>query len=143
MNREALKKQLIRHEGLRLMPYRDSVGKLTVGVGHNIEDKGISESAAMFLLDEDIDSHTAELDQFLPWWREMDEVRQLVIVDMAFNLGVAPPLGKLLGFKNTLAAMQRGDYVAAAHGMGASQWAVQIGNRATRLIHMMETGKAA
>ena len=143
----ALRAQLIVDEGLRLKPYRDSVGKLTIGVGRNLDDKGISHDEAMALLDRDIAEHMALLDRELPWWQRMDETRQLVLANMAFNLGVGPtpeqPDGKLLQFKNTLDHMARGEYDAAADGMAASVWAKQVGVRADRLVIAMRTGAFA
>jgi lysozyme len=131
--RDALRAQLIRHEGLRLRPYIDTVGKTTIGVGRNLDDRGISESEALFLLDNDIDMSIDELRARFEWFDELSEVRQRVLVDMAFNLGIT----KLLGFKRTLAAIKRGDYVAAAAGMMASKWATQVKRRAHRLAAMM------
>ncbi|KVC46285.1 hypothetical protein WI72_32110 [Burkholderia ubonensis] len=78
----------------------------------------------------------AGLDLHLSWWRQLDEVRQRVIANMAFNMGVAT----LLAFKNTLAAVQRGAYDIAAAGMKASRWYSQVGQRAVRLRSAMETG---
>lgn len=147
MNEELLAAELTRDEGLRLKSYRDSVGKLSIGVGRNLDDKGISKEEAEVMLRNDIAEHTELLDKYLPWWRSLDEVRQRVVANMGFNLGVGPsaehPQGKLLTFKNTLAAMERGDYEAAANGMSSSAWAKQVGLRATRLVAMMRTGKAA
>lgn len=146
MNQDLLEQELERDEGLRLKAYRDSVGKLTIGVGRNLDDKGISETEARTLLRNDIAEHLALLDRELPWWRELDEERQRVLANMAFNLGVGPtveqPEGKLLTFKTTLAAVRRGDYEAAANGMSASAWAKQVGIRATRLIKIMRTGES-
>ena len=59
-----------------------------------------------------------------------------MLADMCFNLGI----NRLLGFKNTLAAIKAGDYEAAADGMLASMWAKQVGKRAHRLIKMMREG---
>jgi lysozyme len=134
--RDALRAQLIRHEGLRLRPYIDTVGKTTIGVGRNLDDRGISESEALFLLDNDIDMSIDELRARFEWFDELSEVRQRVLVDMTVNLGMP----KLLGFKRTLAAIKRGDYVAAAAGMMASRWATQVGRRAHRLAAMMREG---
>lgn len=138
---ETLREHLTRDEGRRLKLYRDSVGKWSIGVGHNIEDKGISPAVCDAILDEDIAEHLALLDKYLPWWRQMNERRQLVLANMAFNLGVGPsaedPKGKLLTFKNTLRHMEHGEYAAAADGMAASDWAKQVGVRATRLIAEM------
>lgn len=139
-----LEQQLILHEGIRLKPYRCTAGKLTIGIGRNLEDNGITEEEAGFLFDQDIASVIAGLDKYIPWWRELqnDErlawsPRQKVLLDMGFNLGVAG----LLKFKNTLRAVQEERYADAAKGMLASKWAKQVGKRAVRLARMMETGE--
>lgn len=137
MNRDELKKQLRRDEGSRLKPYIDSVGKMTIGVGHNLSDVGITEDVQELLLNNDIDDVEQALDNNYPWWHSMDEARQLVLANMCFNMGIHV----LSGFKNTLDAMQRGDYQTAAAGMKSSKWAEQVGPRAERLILMMERGK--
>lgn len=93
--------QLDLHEGRRAFPYADTVGKLTIGVGHNLTDNGLSDAAIDFILNEDIEIHWKELIAKLPWVEQLDEVRQRVLLDMAFNLGVPG----LLSFKNTLAAV--------------------------------------
>lgn len=139
MDMNALLFELERDEGLRLKPYKDSVGKLTIGAGRNLDDVGISEEEARHLLENDVARTVADLDRHLPWWSGLDPVRQRVVINMAFNMGVAG----LLGFSKTLAAMKSGDYVGAAYGMLASKWAGQVGERATRLAHMMSTGGIA
>ncbi|KVK97032.1 glycoside hydrolase family protein [Burkholderia ubonensis] len=136
-DRNMLIAELSRDEGRRLKPYVDSVGKTSIGVGRNLSDVGISDTECDAMLSNDIDRSIAWLDRNLPWWRELGAVRQRVIINMAFNMG-----GALLTFANTLAAMQRGDYVAAANGMLASKWAAQVGARAQRLAQMMRTGEA-
>lgn len=144
--------ELRRDEGERLKSYRDSVGLWTVGTGHLIDPTHGADPApfgrdlrngAMItteesaeLLSRDIASKMAELDRKLSWWRELDEVRQRVILNMAFNLGVAG----LLTFKNTLAFIRQGDYAGAARNMLASKWATQVHDRANRLAQMMEHG---
>jgi lysozyme len=52
MNR--IKAQLVRYEGLRLKPYRCTAGKLTIGIGRNLDDCGISQTEAYVLLENDI-----------------------------------------------------------------------------------------
>lgn len=136
MNRDALANQLVNDEGLRLKPYRDTVGKLTIGVGRNLDDVGISKQEAMMLLGVDIDKACADLDRFLPWWRDMSDARQQALANMAFNLGIT----KLQTFVNTLQAMKEGCYTDAAAGMRNSLWAKQVGARAERLATMMENG---
>lgn len=147
MNMALLTAELRRDEGLRLKPYRASVGILTIGVGRNLEEVGISEPEADVLLRNDIGRAMDELDRALPWWRELDEVRQRVMVNLAFNLGADstssdPRKRKLLEFKNTLAAIQSGNYAAAGVSMLKSLWASQVGERAQRLARMMVSGIA-
>ena len=136
MNLQALKEQLVRHEGLRLKPYRDSVGKLTIGVGRNLDDVGIREDEAMLMLDHDILGVLDDLDRECPWWRHLSETRQLVLADMCFNLGI----GRLKGFRKALGAMQEGRWADAAREMLDSRWAAQVGARAVNLAEMMEVG---
>ena len=133
MNLEALKDQLVQHEGLRLKVYNDSLGIPTIGVGRNLQDVGITEAEAMMLLEHDIKRILAELDNQLPWWRDLSKIRQLVVADMAFNMG----LPRLQGFKKALQAMQEGRWDDAAAEMLNSAWAGQVGPRALRLAQMM------
>jgi lysozyme len=125
-------------EGRKLKPYVDTVGKTTIGVGRNLTDVGISDAECDAMLQSDIGRTVSWLDRNLPWWRDLDPVRQRVIINMAFNMG-----GGLLTFVNTLGAMRRADYAAAADGMLASKWANQVGARAQRLAQMMRTGATA
>jgi len=133
MDIEALKDQLILHEGLKLKPYKCTAGKLTIGVGRNIEDIGITEGEARALLDNDILRVAQELDNGLPWWRDLSDVRQRVLLDMAFNLGTPT----LMKFKNTLGLIEAGDFVGASEEMLRSRWAEQVGQRALTLSKAM------
>ena len=137
IDRAAMIRQLRLHEGERLKPYRCTAGKLTIGVGRNLEDRGITAEESAYLLGNDIDRFATELLRALPWVDQLDEVRQRVLLDMAFNLGMAG----LLTFKNTLATIKAGDYQKAAAMMLDSKWAGQVGQRAERLSRMMYTGK--
>ena len=130
-----LEDMLIRHEDLRLKPYRDTVGKLTIGVGRNLDDVGISEDEALLLLDSDIQKAKQGAASF-PWFPSLDEVRQDVVIDMIFNMG----LTRFSGFKNMIAAIARQDYVAASEEMMKSTWATQVGQRSIELSAMMKTG---
>ena len=129
--------QLLRDEGLQLRPYRDTVGKLTIGVGRNLDDKGISREEALEMLDHDVSEATQSLTETLPWVTSLDEARQGVLINMAFNLG----LRGLLQFHQTLQAVENGHWRAAAQHMLDSKWARQVGPRATRLALQMETGE--
>jgi lysozyme len=136
MNR--IKAQLVRHEGLRLKPYRCTAGKLTIGIGRNLDDRGISQKEAYAMLERDIhDCEQCLLDEIPNVYNGLDEIRQSVLLNMCFNLGIKG----LLGFKNTLAFIGAGDWERAANGMLASKWAKQVGKRAIELSEMMRKGK--
>lgn len=137
VDRNAMVRQLRLHEGERLRPYRCTAGKLTIGVGRNLEDRGISAEESAMLLSNDISREERELLAALPWVAKLSEVRQRVLLDMSFNLG----LEGLLAFKRTLAAIQAGQYQQAAGMMLESLWARQVGQRAQRLSQMMATGQ--
>jgi lysozyme len=131
-------------EGVQYWPYRDAVGVMTTGVGHNMEAHPLPPYCAFplsnemvdRLLADDLQSVFDDLNGNLPWWTDLNDVRQRVLCNMCFNLGI----GKLLGFRNTLAAMRQGRYADAAKGMLNSAWATQVGKRAKRLADMMEKG---
>ena len=133
MNKHAVARQLLIDEGLRLKPYRCTAGKLTIGVGRNLDDRGITEPEAMGLLDNDIRRVWGELMTTIPWAIRAPEVVQDVLVNMGFNLG----LGGLLGFKRTLAHLEAGAYQQAADAMLDSRWAEQVGERAQRLARQI------
>jgi len=125
-----------KHEGLRLKPYRDSVGKLTIGYGRNLDDRGITRDEAEYMLNNDVSRCMAELRQNLPWFDRLDPVRQDVLIDMCFNLGI----GSLLKFNQTLGHIEKAEYDLAADCMLDSLWAKQVGARAVELSFMMRTG---
>lgn len=126
---------LIRHEGLKLKPYKDTVGKWTIGVGRNLDDVGLTENEARYLLENDLGRIRAELDDALPWWRALDDPRQTVLLNMAFNLG----LTRLMGFTKFLHALSHGDYERAAGEMLDSTWAKQVHRRAVELASLMQS----
>ncbi len=137
MNVAALSSLLIQHEGNVLKPYTDTAGKLTIGVGRNLTDCGITAEESGILLANDIERVRLELDRYCSWWTLLSETRQLVLADMCFNLGIH----KLLTFKRFLAAAMAGQWDAAADEMLNSQWCHQVGQRAITLSRMMRTGQ--
>lgn len=128
--------QLRRDEGLRLKPYKDSVGKLSIGYGRNLDDVGIFSAEADVLLANDIRNATVILESNFPWTTNLDQVRKDVLLNMTFNMGI----GGVAGFKDMLASVQSGNYSAAARAMLDSKWAEQVGPRAQRLSIQMESG---
>lgn len=136
-DRETLRQQLVRHEGLRLKPYRDTLGYLTIGVGRNLDGRGITEDEAMTLLDHDLDLCLRLLTGKFAWFASLDPIRQRALVDLCFNLGMAG----LLEFRQTLASLERGDYAQAGQQLQASRWFRQVGLRGPRIVGMIATGR--
>lgn len=134
---ERLHEQLIRHEGLRLGLYKCPADKWTIGVGHNIEDLGISSQVAMMMLNEDVDRALYELLENLPWVAGITPVRREVFVNMVFNLGIT----SFLGFKKMLAHAEIAEWHQAALEGFDSKWARQVGQRANELMAQLEAGK--
>lgn len=159
--KEKLIQQLTTHEGKVLKVYKCPAGYLTIGVGRNLETKGLSSSEVKalglgssdktkviellktrgisdaesdLLLSNDIDFFTGELQKNLPWFNSLPEQVKIVLVDMAFNLGIAG----LLKFKNTLGLIKDGKYKEASVEMLKSAWAKQVGKRAVTLSTMLK-----
>ncbi len=120
------------HEGLRLTPYLCSAGRLTIGYGRNLEDRGITAGEAAFLLDSDLRDVTQSLDEF-SWFSGLSIVRQAVVTDMVFNLGISG----FCQFQRMIRALELSDFDAAAAEMLDSRWAAQVGQRSARLARMM------
>lgn len=140
MNIERLKAQLIRHEGFVSHAYKDNTPDqyLTIGVGRLIDERmggGITEEEAGYLLSNDIRKAEDQANDFT-WYASLNDVRQNVIVELIFNLG----LPRFKGFKKAIAAIQAQDFKTAAAELLDSRWAVQVGNRALRLAEMMRSG---
>jgi lysozyme len=146
MDLNLLDAELRRDEGVRYTPYLDTAvpPRHTAGVGHNLDASPLpagwtfplSDDQVNQLLNHDLTVTFAALDLHLPWWRKLDEVRQRVIANMCFNMGIF----KLLGFHHMLADAQSGDYDAAADEMLASAWAKEVHARANRLSDAMRSG---
>lgn len=144
--------RLIQHEGLSLMPYRCSEGKLTIGVGRNLEDNpptyeelralgdymhGITENAAKMLLRNDITRTYAALKHLVKGFEDLDEERQYALLDMCFQLGVAG----FKKFKRLRKALANQDFNKAAEECLNSKYAEQTPKRARRIAHLLKTGE--
>jgi len=157
-NSENFVNKLIAHEGLRLQVYKDTLGIDTIGIGRNLEDRGITkeeldwmdipsmdavyeygitEADAMYLAKNDVQIVEEELVRAHPCVEELDAVRQLVLMDMAFNMGV-PRLRKFTKMWN---AVHEKKFDIAAKEMLDSRWAVQVKSRSTKLAHAMHHGE--
>lgn len=127
---------LVRHEGLRRLAYEDSVGVLTIGVGRNIEEVGLSDDEIYYLLKNDIRRCETELDNSFRWYKDLDQVRQEAMINLCFNLGIT----RLRKFKLALRAMEVKDYEDAADEFLDSLWATQVGQRAVEVTYMIRFG---
>lgn len=135
-----LEQLLIKEEGFRSEAYQDHLGYWTIGYGKLIDARkggGITKEEGLYLLRNEIKVKTTELEHALPWISTLDATRRTVLIAMAFQMGVAG----VLGFKNTLAAIQAGDFAKAARGIRGSKWAQQTPGRAERMARAIETGE--
>lgn len=147
IDRAKLRAQLTKHEGFRPTVYDDATGrpvsigsqirgKLTVGVGRNLEDKGLSEDEINYLLDNDITDCIQAAQQF-PWFSGLDPVRQAVVTELVFNLG----LKRFKSFKKFIGFMGEHRWVHAAAELRNSLWASQVKGRADTIIKQVITGE--
>lgn len=127
---------LIRHEGMRLRAYQCTAGKITVGVGRNLEDVGLTEEEALILLRNDIHRARREVSQAFDWFYRLNDVRQEVILSMVINLGIT----KFRGFTKLHGALSARNWEKAACEMQSSLWAAQVKGRAVELAQMMRSG---
>jgi lysozyme len=137
--------QLEHDEGLVLHAYPDQFGYQTIGYGRMIDARkggGITKEEARGLLSNDIARVSSQLDVALPWFRALNEARQGVLLNMAFQMGVGsdePPRG-LLGFRMMLDALRDERWFDAAEQMRRSDWAKQTPKRCVRLARQIEVG---
>lgn len=135
--RALLEAELIRDEAEVLHAYADSLGYLTIGIGHLIDKrKGgkISKAASRFIFAEDLAEKVADLDRSMPWWRELPAAKQRVLINLCFQLGITG----LLKFKAMLAALQAKDYATAAKQLRASALYRQTPERTERRAKILE-----
>jgi len=137
MIKERLKKVLVRYEGFKFYPYIDTVGKITIGIGRNLSDVGITEDEAFYLLENDIKKAEKEAKEIFPEFDQLNDIRQEIIINMLFNLGKP----RFLTFKKFIQAVKEKDFKKAAQEMLNSKWAKQVKNRAKELAYAMENGK--
>lgn len=118
MDLNKLKISIEKHESLKLKPYECPKGKLTIGYGRNLDDRGITQNEAKVMLERDLLDTKLELEDKIKFFHKLDDIRQNVLIEMAYNMGVP----HLLEFKNTLKFMEKGDFINASIEMLDSQW---------------------
>lgn len=132
-----LVQQLIKHEGIRLKPYRCPAGKLTIGIGRNLDDNGISEIEAYHLCMTDVLCAEADLINNLAYFQKLSKARQEVLINLCFNMGI----NRLLKFNLFLGALEAGLWSDAARELLNSKYAQQVGKRAIELAEQIKSGK--
>ena len=137
-----LQRLLKLHEGEKLSMYKCTNGKWTIGIGHNLEDRGITKEISRFIFDSDVSEVHNALKRELPFYTSLSPVRRSILIDMAFNLGVR---GLIDGWPSMMRALVVGNWKLAAFEMGhtksgnVNKWVRDVKTRAHRLITMMET----
>ena len=132
--------ELVKHltvfEGMRLKPYKCSAGKTTIGIGRNLEDKGITPDEAYMMLDNDIREviDDLQLEVFCGAWRRFPDNVRLVMCSMRFNLGHSG----FRGFKRMIAAAKRLDWESVKSEMRDSKWFSQVGHRGHALVDLID-----
>lgn len=125
--------QMLEHdEGKKNKPYRDSVGKLTIGIGRNLDDVGLSDDEIYYLLDSDIRSAEKTARELFPEYDTYSEEQRLALINMAFNLGKS----RLAGFHNTIGLIKKGHWALARTNALLSKWAKQVKSRSTRVTDL-------
>ncbi len=134
--RQKLRNLILNHESYKQFPYNDTTGCLTIGIGRNLSDRGISQNEAFSLLDDDIIYFYSKLSQLCSYFNDLDENRKIALIDMCFNLGVHG----FLGFNDLHTALEIHDYENASKAMLDSKWAQQVGERAITDANIIKTG---
>lgn len=142
---ELIKKMLIRDEAVRFYPYDDAtgdpvdapVGKITIGIGHNLQDTPIPESVIDILFQYDLDAALETCRSIFSGFDIFPTPRKLALVNMAYNLG----FNKLRGFHLMIEAINDGDWLAGAREAQRSQWFFQVKDRGHRVVKMMQTNE--
>jgi lysozyme len=129
--------QLEKHEGLELKPYRCTSEKLTIGIGRNLEDVGISKKEAYLLLENDVKNVDQQIKTYMPWATSLNPARYAALINFVFNVGI----GTALKFENAMAALKASDFGTAAEELLDSRWAKQVGKRSTEISEQIRTGE--
>jgi lysozyme len=135
-NFEILKAELERDEGLKLKPYKDTKGILTIGIGKNLESAGISRDEAFYMLTNDINEIFNKIVEKFPWFLNLNYVRQRVLINIAFNVG----FNGFLKFEKMLNYCKIADFSKAADEILDSKAGKELIIRYKRLSNMMRLG---
>jgi lysozyme len=133
------------HEGYRRFPYKDTKGILTIGIGFNLDEVGLSEEESKVILKMRTDKIGKELNKY-SWYSGLNEVRKDVICNMVYNMGI----GRVLKFKGMIRSIILKDFEMASKEMlykdgkdqskGKSPYYEDVKGRALELATLMVKG---
>lgn len=132
------------HEGVRNIPYKDSRGLWTVGVGHLIGDgrtlppeynRQFSSSEIDFMFAKDYEKHK-KMAEKAPGYDLANEKGKAALIDLTFNMGG----GWFKNFKNAASALAKGNFELAAEELTDSLWYKQVKGRAATIVSMIRDG---
>ncbi|HAW81655.1 MAG TPA: lysozyme, partial [Balneola sp.] len=110
--------------------------KLTIGVGRNLDDVGITDEEARYLLKNDIARVAGECMAEFTWFSDLTDQRREAIINLVFNMG----LSKFKQFKKTISYIEQGLFELAGTELLDSNYARQVGNRSIRVANMLADG---
>lgn len=135
--RAKLKSLLLQHEKFRQFPFSDMSGHITIGIGRNLSERGISTNEALALLDDDIFYFNSKLHFLLPFYQLLDEARKLCLLDIVFHLGI----NDFLSHEVLLLAVEKGTYEKASKEILNCKAAHNSPERYQQLAYIMRTGE--
>lgn len=131
-----LKTLLVKHEDYRLLPYLDTTGHVTIGIGRNLTDRGVCPTEVDMMFDHDVDYFFNFLNNKFHWFPHLSEARQIALVDMCF-MGTKT----FCEFVNMINALEKGDYYGAAKEILNSKYEEQVKSRAWDIANIIKTGE--
>ena len=139
MNETLLRNEIQYWEGIKYTVYLDSLGKPTVGIGHYDPTMIVGQQVIPSLVDmfykQDSYNALQIAQKSCNNFSQLDDVRARLLVALCFNMG-----NKILQFKHMLAAIQSGDFDAAANELQNSLWFTQVGRRGPESVEIMRSG---
>ncbi len=130
-----LRHLLIVHEGYRQTIYHDSMGIPSIGIGRNLETRGVLPTEIDMMCDNDMQYFYNHLSEKFPWFLKLNDARQIALIDLCF-MGFK----KFCSFVKMIAYLEQDDYDNAAIELLDSNYAKQVGKRAIDLAAIIKLG---
>lgn len=126
---------LLKHEGDRKRAYLDSLGNITIAIGHNLQSQDVADDIRLRWFREDLGDFYNKLSKTYPWFQKLNQARQIALLDMAF-MGFK----KLQTFVKMLYFLSESDFNRAAREILNSKYRKQVGQRAVDLANIIRSG---